>query len=268
MTQTTDSGQLLFSGYWNDHLVEIEENGNHRSLYFGDRSLQSAMCLTMPHQLVLPYTRYMALALLLNSSLRNILVIGVGSGSFIRFFHHHFSGCHIDGVDYSPEVIQAARDYFQLPDDERISMHCADGRSFLQQNCDSLYDLVLIDAFDDQGMAPTVYSDFFFSLCARFLSPGGILSCNLWSNDKRRLQDIKSSLAVHFDSCLYLPVPDRGNIIAIVLPFAIPWQRICLKKKQLALLSKQYHIDFRRIVRVAKQNNLSLPKRISSWLGE
>jgi len=268
MKRPTDSRQILFSGYWNNHRVEIEESGNYRSLYFGDRSLQSTMSLTMPDQLVLPYTRYMTLALLINSSPLNILVVGVGSGSFIRFFHHHFSGCHIDAVDYSPEVIQVARDYFQLPDNERISMHCADGQSFLQHNCDTLYDLVLVDAFDDQGMAPTVYSDFFFSLCARSLRPDGLLSCNLWSDDRRRLQEIKDSLADHFDSCLYLPVPDRGNIIAIALPFATPWQRICLKKKQLALLSRQYDIDFHRIVQIAKQNNLSLSKRISSWLGE
>ncbi len=268
MRRLPDSEQLLFSGYWNDHLVEIEENGNHRSLYFGDRSLQSSMSLARPDQLVLPYTRYMALALLINSSPRNILVVGVGSGSFIRFFHHHFPDCHIDAVDYSPEVIEVARDYFQLPEDERIALHCADGRSFLQHNCDRLYDLVLIDAFDDQGMAPTVYSDFFFSLCARSLGPGGLLSCNLWSDNRKRLQEIKSSLSDHFAGCLYLPVPDRGNIIAIALPCAVPWQRICLKKKQLAALSRQYDIDLRRIVRVAKQNNLSLSKRISSWLGD
>ena len=261
-----NSGLLVYSGYWNDHLVEIEDRGDHRSLYFGSRSLQSSMSLATPHELVLSYTWYMAMALLLNAAPRHILIVGIGSGSFVRFFHHHFPECQIDAVDYSPEVIKIAKNFFQLPKNRQISVYCADGRSFMQDNEGKLYDLVLIDAFDDQGMAPTVYSDLFFSLCADSLSPEGIISCNLWSDDKVRLREIKTMLADHFKSCLYLPVPDRGNIIALALPFVTPWPRICLKKKELAVLSKRYKLNFHQLTQVAKRNNLSLPKRI--WLTE
>jgi spermidine synthase len=260
-----DSARLIYSGYWNDHLVEIEDKGDHRSLYFGSRSLQSRMSLTSPHKLVLSYTCYMVLALLVHNSPRKILIVGIGSGSFIRFFHHHFTRCRIDAVDYSPRVIDAARDYFQLPESDRISVHCADGRGFLQDNSYQKYDLILVDAFDDRGMAPTVYSELFFSLCADALTPGGILSCNLWSDDWDRLREIKTILADHFTSCLYLPVPDRGNIIAVAMPFTTPWPRICLKKKEVSILSRRYDLDFRQLVQVAKRNNLSFSERITAW---
>jgi hypothetical protein len=115
-------------------------------------------------------------------------------------------------------------------------------------------------------MAPTVYSDLFFSLCANSLSSDGVISCNLWSNDKVRLEEIETILATYFKSCLYLPVPNRGNIIAMAMPFATPWPRICLKKREVAVLSERYNLNFQQLIQVAKQNNLSLPKRMASWL--
>ncbi len=264
MPQHTD--RLVHKDFWNNHLVEIEDTGDFRSLYFGSRSLQSRMSLANPHELVLSYTRYMVLALLINANPKSILIVGLGSGSFVRFFHHHFPKSQIDAVDYSSHVINAARGYFQLPKNNQISIYCADGRSFLQDNRGKHYDLILIDAFDDQGMAPTVYSDLFFNLCAIFLAPDGIVSCNLWSDNKVRLQEIKTILATYFKSRLYLPVPDRGNIIAMAMPFEVPWSRICLKNRGVASLSKQFGLDFRELIQVAKQHNLSFPKRISSWL--
>ena len=257
---------MIYSGFWNDHLVEIEDKGPYRSLYFGSRSLQSRMLLDNPHELVLPYTCYMALALLVNSAPRKILDVGIGSGSFIRFFHYHFPTCQIDAVDYSPDIIEAAKGYFQLPEDDRISLYCEDGRNFLQDNTDKKYDLILIDAFDDMGMAPTVYSDLFFSLCAKSLTPDGVISCNLWSNDTVRLQEIKINLAASFKSCLYLPVRERGNIVAMAMPFAIPWQRIHLQTKEISALSKQYNLNFHEIIKAAKRNNLSISERIAAWL--
>lgn len=260
------SNLLVHSDYWNNHLVEIEDTDGLRSLYFGSRSLQSRMSLTNPHELVLSYTCYMVFPLLLNTIPRNILIVGIGSGSFVRFFHHHFPKCQIDAVDYSQQIINAARGYFQLPDNDQISVYCADGRNFLQDSRNKKYDLVLIDAFDDQGMAPTVYSDLFFSLCANSLSSDGAISCNLWSNDKVWLEEIETILATYFKSCLYLPVPNRGNIIAMAMPFATPWPRICLKKREVAVLSERYNLNFQQLIQVAKQNNLSLPKRMASWL--
>ncbi len=263
---SNNSRQLVFSGYWNDHLVEIEDKGALRSLYFGSRSLQSRMSLITPHDLILSYTCYMVSALLINAVPRNILIVGIGSGSFIRFFLHHFPDCRIDAVDYSSEVIQAANKYFHLPKHDRLSVHCEDGRSFLQDSTSKLYDLILIDAFDDQGMSPTVYSELFFSLCADTLAPDGVISCNLWSDDKMRLREIKTILTDNFTSCLYLPVPGRGNVAALAMPFAAPWQRICLKKDDVNMLSKRYNINFRELIQGAKKNNLSFSKRLTAWL--
>lgn len=262
MSQTP--GVLIHKDYFNDHLVEIRDSGDYRTLYFPAGTVQSRISLSTPHKLVLPYTRYMLLALLIQPKPENILIIGIGSGSFVRFFHHHFPGCHIDAVDYSKHIINMARGYFQLPENNKIVVHCDDGYRFLKNYSNIPYDIILIDAFDDQGMAPTIYSDRFFRLCADNLSQNGVVSCNIWSNEETQLQQIKALLATHFADQLFLPVPDRGNRVVLSLPGRVPWPNICLKKKELIKLSRHFDLNFKEIVRVARQNNMTLAKRIVS----
>lgn len=259
-------GTVIHKDYWDGHTVEIFDSGGHRSLYFGSRHLQSQMCLLTPHDLVLSYTRYMLLTLLINSRPQKILVVGLGSGSFVRFFQHHFPDSDIDAVDYSRHVINIAKGYFQVPENKRVALFCEDGYRFLQENRQKKYDLVLIDAFDGKGMAPTVYSEPFLALCAENLTEKGLISCNLWSNNKKKLEEIKETLADHFQGNIYLPVPDRGNIVAVAMPNAVPWPSICLKGGELKTLKQKYGINFKKIVRIAKQNNLGFSKRLAALL--
>lgn len=259
-------GVIIHKDHWDNHIVEIMDSGDHRSLYFGSRHLQSQMSLQAPHELVLSYTRYMLLPLLINSTLNNILVIGLGSGSFVRFFQHHFPETRIDAVDYSQHIINIAKGYFQLPENKQTVIFCEDGYTFLQNNRQKKYDLILIDAFDDKGMAPTIYSESFLALCSESLTEKGLVSCNLWSNNRKHLQEIKATLAKHFQGNMYMPVPDRGNIVALAMPYTIPWSNIRLKGDELKVLKQKYDINFKKIVRVAKQNNLGFTKRLAALL--
>lgn len=257
-------GRLVHRDFWNNHLVEIKDQGDYRSLYFGPQHLQSRMSLSRPQDLVLPYTAYMVLPLLLNKSLNRILVIGIGSGSFVRFFQHHQPDCVIDAVDYSPHIIKVARGYFQLPENDRITIHCSDGYLFLKENQHKKYDLILVDAFDAAGMAPTIYSQQFFNLCAQCLSRSGIISCNLWSNNTVQLRKIRCVLDGLLTSCLYLPVHNRGNLVALVIPSANPWPLLLQKNRDLTPIARHYNLDFRRMIKIAKQNNLTLSKRLAA----
>lgn len=257
-------GSMIHSDCWNGHQVNIYDSGDYRSLYFGTGHLQSRMSLCRPQELVLSYTRYMTGALFIQPRPARILVVGIGAGSFIRFFHHHFPDCLIDAVDCSPRVIAAARGFFHLPEeDSRVTVHCRDGLEFMEEGQNTRYDLILVDAFDDHGMAPSIYDTPFFLLCRDRLAPEGVLSCNLWSDDKRLFREIKATLAAIYTGCLFLPVPDRGNIISLAMPFAVPWDRIYLKSGELALRTRRFGINFRELAGAIKQNNLSLRKR---WL--
>jgi len=208
----------------------------------------------------------MLTALLLVPEPQDILIVGIGAGSLVRFFFHHFPHCRIDAVDSSSHIIHVARGYFRLPTDARIVVHCLDGLQFLGETRKKRYDLILVDAFDDQGMAPSVYSEPFFFRCTACLKSSGVISCNLWSNDLLRYREIRTILADHFAGCLYLPVPDRGNIVALAMNEAVPWSRLLLKNKHFAGLTNSYGINFKELVGVAKANNLSLSERLLAFL--
>lgn len=244
--------------------IDIRDEGDFRSLYFAYEQLQSRMSLSTPHALVLPYTRYMVFPLLTRCSLDNILIIGIGSGSFVRFFHHHFPACLIDAVDFSLEVINAAKGFFMLPDSDTINILHTDGFEYLQNLSDKDYDLILVDAFDDNGMAASIYSESFLRLCSKHLSPTGCLCCNLWSNDVVRLKAIKSVIQYYFTDKIYLPVQDRGNIAAIAFNDEFPWKSLLHNKKMLKELTQKYGIDFNEILKIAKRTNMSFSERISS----
>jgi spermidine synthase len=250
-----NSSKVIHKEFHNNHLIEIRDTATQRALYFDTRHLQSAMSFLHPQELILSYTRYMLLGLLINQRPENILVIGLGAGSFVRFFHHYYPTIHIDGVDYSQHVIDLAKEYFYLPEAEDIKVICADGDEFIKRPNNKKYDLILVDAFDDQGMAPSVYTESFFTSVSTLLADEGSISFNLWSSDKKTFSSIKRTLSNTFNSCLFLPVPDRGNVIAVTMNQEIPWHKFDASKEETKTLSTRLELDFKQLIRVTKQNN-------------
>lgn len=248
---------------WKNRLVEIFDEGETRSLYFGGKFLQSRMSLLSPHTLTLPYTHYMMFALLFHVQFNNILLIGLGAGSMVRFLHHHFPQCTIDAVDHSAHIIKLARGYFQLPESQHINIHCRDGLKFLaEKHVQNHYDLILIDAFDEKGMSSHIYSEEFFLICADALHPDGTLSCNLWSGTPKRTAEISNILRCNFTGRLVLPVPRRGNVIHHLKPQKIKWTDIERNRWELDHLQKKFHLNFPTMVKVARRHNLSFPQRL------
>lgn len=257
--------RLVHKEFQDNYLIEIRDTGTQRTLYFDTHHMQSAMSFQEPQDLVLSYTRYMLLGLLITPNPRNILMIGLGSGSFVRFFNHYYPDSRIDGVECSQHVIDIAKGYFHLPEEENIHITCADGNEFISHSLtDKKYDLILVDAFDAQGMAPTIYTESFFDSAGKLLTEEGSISFNLWSSDKKLFAGIKKSLAATFHSCLLLPVPDRGNVIAVAMNQEVPWNKIDPGQKELGVISARLQFDFRQLVRVAKQNNGALKARLRS----
>ena len=259
------SGKVVFRDHWRNHLVEIIDNGDERSLYFSGNVLQSAMSLSVPHRLVLSYTRFMMAALLFVNPPQRILLVGVGAGSLIRFLHHYFPTSIIDGVDYSTSILKLARGYFSLPETENVKLFCDDGATFLSREKQQSYDLILIDAFDNQGMAPSIYCHDFFDNCLAHLAPNGIVSLNLWSGDEAKMARVKSELNRPFKSCLSLPVPDRGNVICIAA--REPGLQKIMERdySELSMMSERFDINFREIVKVFIRQNLGFKQRIARF---
>lgn len=259
----TDRGTLIFALRDPEGLMEVIDQDGIRSLYFGTRARQSSMRLADPAELTLEYTRSMLAALLFQPQPRRILLIGLGGGSLARFLLRHLPSTQIDCVETRAGVIDLARRYFALPDTQRLTIHIADGAEFLRNAPEGHYDLILVDAFDSEGVHPSVCTREFHADCRRALSDNGVLSINLWitpgSGSRNILKDMEQGFA---KPVLRLPVEQRANLVALA-----PVRNVSRKDlKQLRApardLAARFGLDFPGQLRRLEHANTGLIRRI------
>ncbi|PKM43324.1 MAG: spermine synthase [Gammaproteobacteria bacterium HGW-Gammaproteobacteria-1] len=238
--------------------LEVVEDGYQRSLHFGSEPKQSSMDLHNPLRLALTYTRAMMSALLFNPTPRKVLLLGLGGGSLAKFLLYHFPACRIDAVEYRASVHRLARDFFQLPDDPRLTLHFADAADFIRQADAgySDYDLVLVDAFTADGVAQETCGLSFFEACRTRLAAGGVLAANLWSGDRIRLDDIINDLGDAFDGrLLRLPVEGKANVIALVMQQGKPRRELRRLDPLARDLQKALDLEFASFLNTLRKNN-------------
>ncbi len=252
---TFHQGDIIHSKYYNSTLVEVVDDGIHRSLYFSGSILQSRLSTSHKHILSLHYPRYMVSALLCQPNPKNILIIGLGAGSLIHYLSYHYPHCKIDTVEYSRDIINIAKKYFHIKENKNISLYCRDGLDFLKTSRGKNYDIIFIDAFDEKGMAKTIYSQQFFSLCSSFLVANGIISANLWSGNKERFLKVKKAIYKNSKARIYIPVKDRENIVVLAFNKSVPWSKLYRPIQELSMLSNILGVDFSEIMAVSKKHN-------------
>ncbi len=197
--------------------IDISEEAGVRYLHFGSSWVQGAMRIARPWALELDYTREMMLPLLLHDTdwPRQVLQIGLGAASVTKFLYRHRPRARITVVEIEPRVTAAARQFFKLPDDdERITIHHADGADFLVAAKHD-YDLILVDGFDAEARTGRLDTLPCYLDCRARLAEDGLLAVNLLSRRKdfrhsvKRLEAAFDGHAVAFSSC------DSGNAIAL-----------------------------------------------------
>ena len=156
----------------------VQETASTKTLHFAADEVQSRMDIRQPDALNLAYTRMMMGFLLFKPAPANICMIGLGGGSLAKFCHRHLTGTQIVVVELNPYVI-ALRDSFHVPrDSARFSIIEADGAAFLRE-ATARYDVLLVDAYDAQGLPEPLSTQRFFDDCCTALTPEGILVVNL-----------------------------------------------------------------------------------------
>src|SRR5687768_6889344 len=100
--------------------IQISEERGVRYLHFGSRWIQGAMRMSRPYHLELEYTREMMLPLLLRPEPgwpARALLIGLGAGSLAKFVYRFRPQCRVTVVELRQDVVDAAGQFFRLPDD-------------------------------------------------------------------------------------------------------------------------------------------------------
>lgn len=164
--------------------VEVSETNGVRSLHLGSETIQSAMRVRDPLALELTYSRAIMCFLLFNPQVKNVLSIGLGGGSITKYIHAYCPHIISTVVELNPKVIQVARSQFYVPEnDARLEVIEGDGLDYLAEH-PSTAEVLIIDAFDGNGIMPEFSSQSFFDLCAQAMLENGIFAINLWGSDK------------------------------------------------------------------------------------
>ena len=242
--------------------VDISEIDGVRALHLGNATVQSAMRINAPFELELTYTRGMMCFLLFNEQVREVVVVGLGGGSIPKYIHRHLPQTRVTTVELNPAVVAAARNQFHLPaDDERLSTVLGDGAAYIRENPRST-EVLILDAYDSNGLAPELSSQEFYDSCAEALTADGILVVNLWGSDRNfdvYLQRIEQS----FDGrVLMMPTGRPGNIVIFAFrrnAGDLRWKVLRDRAKQ---LQSGLRIEFLDFAERLRDNNLNTANRL------
>ncbi|WP_411727885.1 spermine synthase [Methyloglobulus sp.] len=252
-------GLVIYQNHDDEGVLEVVEKNGIRSLHFGSSSRQSSITLNNPESLQLAYTRAMASWLLFKETVDDALIIGLGGGSLARHLLYHFPECRLRAIEYRASVVKIARSHFGLPLDSRLKVIVGDGGSYVHQHaqtCSDQYSLILIDAFDFEGMAQSIASITFFNACKILLKQDGILVINLWGTETNLCGSCLHWLEQVFnDKVLILPVRNRGNMIAVAFNQDVLRYEMKDLRPWAIELEQQYQIEFPKFLKDFNKHN-------------
>jgi spermidine synthase len=149
--------------------------------------------------------------LLFNPAPKRIAMVGLGGGSLAKFCHRNLQA-QITVVEIDPRVV-ALREEFHIPaDDARFRVVCEDGAHYMSQRTDPI-DVLLVDAFDPIGVAPTLAASDFYVQAAQRLSPRGVMVMNFSGMPNRYVAHIERIGAAFRGSTLLVPVIADANLL-------------------------------------------------------
>lgn len=235
--------------------VYISEKFGVRTLHIGSDTVQSAMRIARPNDLEVSYTRSMMAFLLFKPALREVLMVGLGGGSLTKFIYHRLPHAHITAIEVNPRVVDVARQYFFVPEnDARLDIIVTDGADYLQRNGVNA-DVIVIDGYDAESQVEALSTPAFYRDCARALGDAGMLVVNLWGGD-RNFTTCVNRLAKAFDGLVAcLPAGRPGNIAAFAFkrsPGRPAWAELRARATE---LESQYGLEFTRFVQEFTQMN-------------
>ena len=233
--------------------IIVADDGYRRSLYLDGDSLQSCMLLNDTASLVMEYSQAMMCALFFQPRPARVLLVGLGGGSLVKFLLAACPAATIEVAEINPEIVEVARHYFFLPEDKRLRITLAPGEEVIAERRakGDHYDLLLLDAFDDNGPARALLDEQVLRRCRRLLGPRGVFAMNLWNRPRDNFPAIHAALATIFEGrTLKLALAENDSNV-IVFGFTEPVQskKLLQLKPAAGALARRTGVNFVRLLR-------------------
>lgn len=190
----------------------IIETALERQLQFSAHSFQSRMRHDDPYELIAGYTRQMMSFLLFDPDPEHVLLIGLGGGSLAKFCYRHLPKARITAVEIDERVIAMRDAFFIPPDNHRFRVVHDDGARYLAR-CERPVSAILIDAFDRDGVTPSLANASFFERAAALLSPKGAVIMNLCGEPQHFAEHLQRAREVFGTRATLAQVTGTDNVL-------------------------------------------------------
>jgi spermidine synthase len=208
---------LLFNGlldgsYKKAFLIEESE---YRSMCFTlDGCTQSEMRIDDPYALVNEYTRKMMGFLAFQPHPKQILIIGLGGGSLVKYCHRHLPATRITAVEIDPDVLALRSQFLMPPDDDRLIVIQADGADHVARMADrgERSNAILVDAYDHTGIATAVVERSFVENTRQILGTKGVFVMNLVAESADAKRHVETVRQVFRDTVV-VAMQRGGNLV-------------------------------------------------------
>jgi len=232
--------------------IEICQLDDLRWMHFGDSAVQACMSLDDPHQLLLPYTQAMLAGLVFVDQPQRLLNLGLGGGSFIRFFEKLWPALVVESVDSCADVITLSRKFFQIS--QRSALHCMRAEAFVAK-AEANYDAIFCDLYADNSHPACMFDEQFYGNCRHCLTSQGMLTVNLLITDEAEMIDLLQAVRKHFPVVVLMAVPDHTNTLLFALQEPVGDSEFLVSRVQ--QLQADFQLDF--MPYVERFNILSAP---------
>lgn len=186
----------------------------------GGEALESAVDLTDPLRLVVPYTRSLYAALFLQPKPERVLMIGLGGAGFHRLFHAAYPQALLQSVELDPKVKELCETRMAFAPNRKTPVAVMDGRMFVKRD-KSQWDWLILDAFRGGFVPPHLKTEEFYRECAARLKDGGVFVSNLHLSSELYYSDLKTIQKV-FPQVVLFVTAGRGNAIVCAVKYEQP----------------------------------------------
>lgn len=141
----------------------------------------------------------------------DVLILGLGTGTYATQSLRYFPNLRFEGVEIDQKIVDLARAYFDLP--EAVEVATYDGRAYLDA-ADKLYDVIMVDAYQDITIPFQMSSVEFFASVKDHLREGGVMvvNMNMYSDNEDNINDyLSDTIASVFPEVATVPVPNNTN---------------------------------------------------------
>ncbi len=197
--------------------IYVYQDGPDISMTFGQNRkiyTESIHNTADPSELPVKYTQMMTATVMYPPHLDSILEIGFGGGTTASYLHRYLPNTQITSVELDPAVVELAKQYFGVKDDDHFKQIVKDGRLFLADTKDH-YDIILIDAYRGPFVPFHLLTQQFYQLVKDHLTEGGVVAQNVEPTTMLFDSAVKTIHSVFPQIEFYSA---EGNVVTVAYP--------------------------------------------------